>query len=169
MNLFNAMQISASGLQAQRLVINVIATNLANAQTTETGDGGPYRRKEVVLSPVLPDHHFADLLLNKFKAIGHLERTHPGHFSRVDILPGGIDQKQGGVKAEMIIDASDFKMVFDPSHPHADASGYIFLPNINIVEEMVSLMGAVRSYEANVTAFNAAKQMALKALEISAR
>jgi len=109
------------------------------------------------------------LLLNKFKAIGHLERTHPGHFSRVDILPGGIDQKQGGVKAEMIIDASDFKMVFDPSHPHADASGYIFLPNINIVEEMVSLMGAVRSYEANVTAFNAAKQMALKALEISAR
>jgi flagellar basal-body rod protein FlgC len=142
MDLFNAMTVSATGLSAQRTVINVISTNLANAQTTRTEEGGPYRRKQALLSPSAPPASFPNLLSQKMGSA----------------LPG--------VKAEVIEDSSAFKVLHDPSHPDADENGSVALPNVNLMEEMVNLLRATRSYEANVSTFNAAKHMAQKALEI---
>jgi len=166
MDLFKAMGISGSGLNAQRTLINVISMNLANVQTTRTQGGEPYRRRRAVFSHVPGDQGFSDILLTKLEVAGHLLRTHPDHFPQSYFLPWEVDQQQGWVRAEMIEDISGHKMVYDPSHPDADANGYVLLPNINPIEEMVNLLAAIRGYEANVTAFNAAKNMALKALEI---
>ena len=160
------MGISGSGLRAQRALINVISMNLANVQTTRAEGGEPYRRRRAVFSHVPMDQRFSDVLLSKLEIAGHLRRTHPDHFSESYFLPWEMDPAKGWVRAEMIEDASGYKTVYDPSHPDADPSGYVLLPNINTIEEMVDLLGAVRSYEANVTAFNAAKSMIMKALEI---
>jgi len=146
MNLFQSMAISASGLNAQRMATNAISMNLANIQTTWTEEGGPYIRRQAVLSPSPISSGFPKILANV------------------------MDREPVGVKAEIQIDETrDPETIFDPSHPHADENGYVTLPNINVLEEMVALLGAVRSYEANVTAFNAAKSMAMKALEIGSK
>jgi flagellar basal-body rod protein FlgC len=143
MDLFRSMSISASGLNAQRTVINVIAENLANAQTTRTEEGGPYLKKEAVLSTAPLSSNFADLLSYQ------------------------MGQEPMGVKVlDVVEDPNGLQVIYEPSHPDADETGAVLLPNVNIMEEMVSLLSASRSYEANVTAFNAAKGMALKALEI---
>ena len=144
MSFLDSLNISGSGLTAQKLRMQIVAQNLANAATTRTEDGGPYRRKLVVLS----------------------ERNGVGSFS--DELNAAVGSKIGkGVEATAIVDdADDFKVEYDPSHPDADAQGYVRLPNINTVEETVDIMSASRLYEANVTAFNAMKEMAAKALEI---
>lgn len=143
MNLFRAMEISASGLNAQRTVTHVISMNLANIQTTWTEEGGPYVRKQAVLSPSPISSNFSAILASR------------------------LNPELMGVKAEVRVDDTRSpQMVFDPSHPHADENGYVTLPNVNLLEEMIALLAAVRSYEANVTAFNSAKSMMLKALEI---
>jgi flagellar basal-body rod protein FlgC len=145
MDLFKSMDVSASGLNAQRGVLQAIATNLANANTTRTDDGGPYVRRQTVLSPT----------------------PVPSSSPFPQILVGKMNQEALGVKVEVQLDESrDPEIVYDPAHPDADDDGYVALPNVNIVEEMVNMMSAVRSYEANVTAFNAAKSMAMKSLEI---
>jgi flagellar basal-body rod protein FlgC len=143
MDLFKSMGISASGLQAQRVMVNAISTNLANVHTTRTDEGGPYRRKQAIFSTSPLPQNFPELLSTR------------------------MGQQPTGVKAEVVEDFNKKgEMIYDPSHPDADESGVVYLPNVNVVEEMVSLLGAMRSYEANVTAFNTAKQMAMKALEI---
>jgi flagellar basal-body rod protein FlgC len=143
MELFKSMGISASGLQAQRVMVNVVSTNLANVHTTRTAEGGPYRRRQAIFSTSPLPQKFGDLLFVR------------------------MGQQQTGVKAEVVEDY-DRKgtMIHDPSHPDADESGVVSLPNVNAVEEMVALLAAMRGYEANVTAFNTAKTMALKSLEI---
>ncbi|MGQ9646115.1 MAG: flagellar basal body rod protein FlgC [Thermodesulfobacteriota bacterium] len=166
MNLFKAMQVSGSGLHAQRVAINGISMNLANLQTTRAEGGEPYRRRRVVLSSQSADQRFADVLLNKLEVVGHLRRTHRSHFSEAAFSSWEISGADDGVKAELIVDPRGYKMIYDPSHPDADASGYVLMPDINPIEEMVALLMALRSYEANVTAFNAAKTMVLRALEI---
>jgi flagellar basal-body rod protein FlgC len=146
MDLFHSMSISASGLNAQRTVINVIAENLANAHTTRTEEGGPYLKKEAVLSTTPLSSNFADLLAYQ------------------------MGQGPIGVKVvDVVEDPYGLQVIYEPSHPDADETGTVLLPNVNIMEEMVSLLNASRSYEANVTAFNAAKGMALKALEIGSK
>ena len=132
MSMFGGMEISASALTAQRLRMNVTAENLANAETTKTVDGTPYRRKEVTLEAV------------------------PGQ----GVAPGGVQV------AAVTQDQTAGKMVYDPSHPDADAKGYVRMPNVDTVTEMVDLIDAQRSYEANVTAMSASKQMFAKTLEI---
>jgi len=140
MSVFSAMSISASGLTAQRLRMNVISQNIANAGTTRTDEGTPYRRRAVVFQSVSQD--FSSYLSNE-------------------------TQKAGGVRAVAIVDdPSPLKRVYDPEHPDADQDGYVELPNVDTTKEMIDMISASRSYEANVTAFNAAKAMALKALEI---
>ncbi len=166
MDLFKAMGISASGLNAQRVVINGISMNLANVQTTRTEEGVPYQRRRSVLSQTPNALGFSDVLLNRLDVAGHLRRTHLDHFPVSNYAPWEIGLEKGGVKAELIEEGAEYKMIHDPSHPDADAAGYVLLPNINTIEEMVHLLMAVRNYEANVTAFNAAKNMAMKALEI---
>ena len=148
MDLFHSLQISASGLQSQRTVITVIAENMANAQTTRTEEGGPYLRKKAILSPTpIPSGSpFFDLLTLKMGPVAM------------------------GVKVQDIVeDPEGLKTIYDPSHPDADESGLLLLPNVNLMEEMVSLLAASRVFEANVAAFNAAKTMTLKSLDIGNR
>ena len=134
--------VSASGMEAQRFRMNIIASNLANVETTRTESGRAYRRKDIV-----------------FAAQGE------GGFGSV--LQKAIDGAAPGVKvAGVIEDARPLKQVYEPAHPDADANGYVAFPNINVAEEMVNMIAASRSYEANVSAFKATREMALKALEI---
>jgi flagellar basal-body rod protein FlgC len=145
MSMFGSLDVSASGLTAERLRMNVVAENLANAQTTRGANGQPYRRKEVVLSEVGQGGAFGATLAS---AMGTGAR------------PGGVEV------AGIVEDASNFKTVYDPGHPDADAKGYVKMPNVDTVSEMVDLISASRAYEANVTAMQAAKQMFTKTLDL---
>ena len=145
MSLFGGIEISASALTAQRLRMNVTAENLANAQTTRGANGQPYRRKEVVLQEA------------------------PGSFGATlsRAMGGGPATSGGGVRvAGVVEDSTPLKRVYDPGHPDADAQGYVSMPNVDTVTEMVDLISASRAYEANVTAMNAAKQMFARTLEL---
>jgi flagellar basal-body rod protein FlgC len=143
MGMFDALEISASGLTAERMRMNVVAENLANAQTTRGADGQPYRRKEVVLQE---RGGFGAALAGAMAARG---------------------ARAGGVQvAQVAEDQTPLKRVYDPGHPDADAEGYVQMPNVDAVSEMVDLISAQRAYEANVTAMQAAKQMFAKTLEL---
>jgi flagellar basal-body rod protein FlgC len=146
MSMFGGLEISASGLTAQRLRMDVTAENLANAQTTKGADGQPYRRKEVVLREISQGGFGAQLTA----AMG------TGAKSR----PGGVEV------AEIASDQTAGKMVYDPSHPDANAQGYVQMPNVDTVTEMVDLIDSSRAYEANVTAMQASKQMFTKTLDL---
>ena len=148
MSMFGGMEISASALTAQRLRMNVTAENLANAETTKTPDGTPYRRKEVVLAEVQSGGFGSQLA----KAVGA--------GSASGSQPGGVEV------AGITQDQTPGKLVYDPGHPDADAEGYVRMPNVDTVAEMVDLISASRAYEANVTAMNAAKQMFSKTLDL---
>ncbi|MGE5583801.1 MAG: flagellar basal body rod protein FlgC [Bacillota bacterium] len=140
MDLFRNMEISASALTAERLRMDLISDNLANVNTTKTKEGGPYQRKVPVFTEVLDDYMTAE---------------------------GRIVSKPAGVKVLRIEpDGNPPRMVYDPSHPDADANGYVYYPDINPVSEMVNLISASRSYEANVTAFNAAKDIFRASLDL---
>jgi len=141
--MFGGLDISATGMSAERLRMDVVAENLANADTTRGADGLPYRRKEVLL-----------------QAAG----TSP--FERV--LAGvRSDGGMNGVRVEGVVDdQSPLRRVYDPGHPDADAQGYVTMPNVNSVTEMVDLITATRGYEADVQAMNVTKQMFTKTLEI---
>jgi flagellar basal-body rod protein FlgC len=150
MSIFGALDISASGLSAERMRMDVTAENLANAQTTRGANGQPYRRKEVVLQNVQADG-FQSALAN---AAGG--------------MPGmGSSQQAGGVQVAGIAeDPSAPRMVYDPGHPDANAQGYVAMPNVNSVTEMTDLISASRSYEANVTALQTAKTMFSKTFDL---
>lgn len=143
MSFMNGMNISASGMTAQRLRMDIISQNIANVNTTRDENGKPYRRKAVV---------FAEKDITPFGAV--LMKT--------------SGTAGNGVKVTSIVEdkKSAPRKVYDPTHPDADEEGYVTYPNVNIVQEMTDLIDATRSYEANVTAFNATKNMALKGLEI---
>jgi flagellar basal-body rod protein FlgC len=147
MSMFGGLEISASGLTAQRLRMDVTAENLANAQTTKGADGQPYRRKEVVLQEIPQSGGFGAQLS---AAIG-----------------GGSKGAAGGVEvAQIATDKTAGKMVYDPSHPDANAQGYVEMPNVDTVTEMVDLIDSSRAYDANVTAMQASKQMFSKTLDL---
>ncbi len=143
MSFMNGMNVSASGMSAQRLRLDIISQNIANVHTTRDADGNVYRRKTVVFSEkdVTP---FSDILMKSSGTVGN------------------------GVKVTQIAEdtKSAMRRVYDPSHPDSDEDGYVTYPNVNAVQEMTDMISASRSFEANVTAFNATKNMALKALEI---
>ena len=140
MDMFSALRISSSGLSAERLRMDIIADNIANAETTRTPDGGPYKRKVA---------SFEENLTKELNTNNEYETEFKG------------------VKVTKIYeDNSPFKRVYDPSNPDADSKGYVLMPNVNTLNEMVDLISASRSFEANVTAVDAEKQMAAKALEI---
>jgi flagellar basal-body rod protein FlgC len=142
--MFDALNVSATGLTAERLRMDVTAENLANAQTTRGADGQPYRRKEVVLA----------------------ERQGAGSFGAALAGAMGGGAPKGVEVAAITEDQTPLKRVHDPSHPDADADGYVQMPNVDTVSEMVDLISAQRAYEANVTAMQAAKQMFSKTLEL---
>jgi flagellar basal-body rod protein FlgC len=143
MSVISGMNVSASGMSAQRLRMDIISQNIANVNTTRDENGNVYRRQTVIFAEknVTP---FGDILLKTAGTVG------------------------SGVKVTQIAEdtKSELRRVYDPSHPDADEDGYVTYPNVNIVQEMTDLIDATRSYEANITAFNATKSMALKGLEI---
>lgn len=142
MSIFNSMQINASGLTLERLKMDTISTNIANVNTTRTEEGGPYKRKEVL---------FQESLINeRNKLTGQNKKTSSG----VKVI--GIEE-----------DTDDLKVVYNPEHPDADEEGYVMMPNVNMVDEMIALINTQRTYEANVTALNTSKSILKKALEIS--
>ncbi len=143
MNFFDSMAASSAGLSAQRLRMNLISGNLANINTTRTRQGGPYRRKEAVFAAQPVNQSFEQILARRQK------------------------HRLSSVKVTRVVeDRSPAIMKYDPRHPDADGDGYVAMPNINLMEEMVNMISATRSYEANVTALQNARDMALKALEI---
>ncbi len=143
MDLIQTIDIAASGMVAQRTRLNVISMNLANANTTRTDDGTPYRKKTTIF------------------------QTYPMGNSFQNHLRNAREYQIYGVKVTEIVPVpGELKKIFDPAHPDADEKGYVYLPNVNLVQEMVQMLNANRSYEANAAAIRAAKEMALKALEI---
>ena len=161
--ILNAIGISSQGLSVQRAKMNVVAENMANAETTETVEGGPYRRKRVVVAEERPRPEFRTLLK---QADGHLTRTHGAHRKGYG-PPAGRTEQPPTVRMKEVTDPdSSFKLINDPTHPDADEEGYVRMPDIDIIEEMVDMMAATRSYEANTVAISAAKEMARNALDI---
>jgi flagellar basal-body rod protein FlgC len=145
MGLFDALNIAGSGLTAQRLRMDVTAENLANAQSTRGADGQPYRRKEVVLQEA------------QASGFGGQLRA-----AMASSTPAGAGVQVAGITE----DQTPGRRAYDPGHPDADADGYVTLPNVNPVTEMVDLIDASRAYEANVTAMQSAKQMFTKTLDL---
>ncbi|MCX7885550.1 MAG: flagellar basal body rod protein FlgC [Caloramator sp.] len=141
MSMFQVFRISLSGLTAERFRMDLIANNIANAETTRTASGGPYKRKVVTFQENLTRELNKNTLRYEKKPLG--------------VKIGKLEE-----------DNSPLKKVYDPNHPDADRDGYVTMPNVNILNEMVDLIAASRAFEANVTAVNAQKQMAQKALEI---
>lgn len=143
MSFMNGMNVSASGMTAQRLRLDIISQNIANVNTTRDENGNAYHRKMVVFSEK-DDTSFGSILMKTAGSIGN------------------------GVKVTDIAEdtEAELRKVYDPSHPDADKDGYVTYSNVNVVQEMTDMIDATRSYEANVTAFNATKNMALKGLEV---
>jgi len=163
--LFSGLDISASGMHAQRIRQNAISSNLANAETTRTDEGGPYKRQFVVFTA---DSDRRDVrLLNKDVSLDGT-MTKGNHLPiPADDFPRDERFFGNGVNvAEIREDSRPARMIYDPSHPDADESGYVAMPNVNVVEEMTDMISATRAYEANVTAFNATKSMLMQALQI---
>ena len=143
MDFLTALKISSSALSAQRLRMDVISSNLANVSTTRSPEGGPYRRRDVVFS------------------------SQPVTSSFEEVLGSEVDKKLQTVEVvDISVDSGPPKMVYDPRHPDANAQGYVGMPDISVIKEMVNILSATRSYEANVAVVNATKSMAIKALEI---
>ncbi|MCK5072379.1 MAG: flagellar basal body rod protein FlgC [Bacteriovoracaceae bacterium] len=143
MDLLTSLKISASGLAAQKKRMAATSSNIANAQTTKTAEGGPYRPKEVVFG------------------------SEPARESFSEILEGEIDAKAQTVHATEVISTNRPPILkYDPTHPDANDKGYVAYPDINVMKEMANMIEASRAYEANISALNTTKNMALKALEI---
>lgn len=141
MGAFDIFKISASGMKAQRTRMDIVASNLANVQTTSTEEGGPYRKKDVV-----------------FKAID---------VSDDKTFSGTLSRKVEGVNVETVKESDKpFQTVYNPSHPDANSEGYVTFPNVNLMEEMTDMTAAARAYEANVNVLNTTKDMFLKTLEL---
>ncbi len=140
----SGFRIAGSGMSAQRARLNSISSNIANINTTRTPEGGPYRRKDVVFEAVGDAKDFSDMISQK---------------------AGGADFDQVRV-SDIIYDRKAPLMKFEPNHPDANTEGYVAYPNVNLMEEMTNMVQATRSYEANVQAIQATKDMALSALEI---
>ncbi len=145
MSIFNSINISTSGLTAERLRMDIISKNIANANTTRTANGTPYRRQVVVFKTKDTNIPFSE----------HLRQSKEQKSNLTGVEVSSIQE-----------DSSPHKKVYDPGHPDADESGYVLMSNVNIISEMANLISATRAYEANITAVNGAKSMALKALEI---
>ena len=151
MSFFSTLSVSASALTAQRVRQDVIAENIANVDTTRTEDGTPYKRKITL---------FQEIKANDGAFSNYLQKA----MSKSDFTTGG------GVRVSRIVDdESEGTRVYEPGHPDADEDGYLMKPNVNIITEMVNMIAATRSYEANITAMNATKSMIAKTMELTSR
>jgi flagellar basal-body rod protein FlgC len=143
MDILTGMRVSASGLAAQRMRMNTISSNIANVNTTRTPEGGPYRRKDVVLEAMPEAKSFGEILTSQPQR----------DIARVQVTDVAVDRKAPLMK-------------YEPDHPDANEDGYVAYPNINIMEEMANMIQATRAYEANISAMNMTKDMAMSSLEL---
>lgn len=143
MDFMTAMRVSSSGMTAQRTRMNTISSNIANVNTTRTPEGGPYRRKDAIFEAIPEQKTFGEILIDKGDRNLH----------RVQVSDVAVDMKAPLLK-------------YEPDHPDANEDGYVAYPNINLMEEMANMIQATRSYEANISAFNSSKNMALDAIDI---
>ena len=143
MDFLTSMKISSSGLNVQRKLMETVSSNLANIETTRTPEGGPYRRKELVVTALPLEDDFNEILKSE---LGE------------NVLQSMI--------TEIIEDQSEPRLVFNPNHPDANETGYVAMPNVDLMTEMVNLVASTRGFEANVTAMNATKSMAQRAIEL---
>jgi len=160
-NFLSSFDISGYGLSAQRVRVNTISQNIANAQTTRTDEGGPYRRKEVVFKAIDFNKQFNQALNSMTDSARYEDPLNEGDFGK-KVNPAIMSV----VVDKISRDDREPKMKFDPSHPDADANGYVAYPNINPVIEMADLVEATRSYQANVAAFESSKNMANSAISL---
>ena len=160
-NFLNSFDISGYGLSAQRTRVNVISSNIANAQTTRTDEGGPYRRKEVVFKAINFNDYYNKALGEKTNSAKFEDPLNEGDFGKI-VNPAIMSV----VVDKISRDDREPKLKFDPNHPDADTNGYVAYPNINPVIEMADLVEATRSYQANVAAFESAKNMANSAISL---
>jgi len=161
MSFLSSFDISGYGLSAQRARVNAISSNIANAQTTRTDEGGPYRRREVVFKAIDFNDVFNKAIADQTNGVGYsdpLRENEEGLKPNPAIMSVVVDK--------IVRDDSAPKMKYDPSHPDADANGYVAYPNINPVIEMADLVEATRSYQANVAAFESAKTMVTSAISL---
>ncbi len=158
-----AIDISATGLSAMRRRMNAIASNIANVETTRTEEGGPYRRREVIMQEGPEPVGFPFILR---KSSGRLAVTNRRHLQDVYGRTPEDREPLHGVEGNVQISNEPPRLVYDPTHPDADESGYVAMPNINVIEEMVDLIVATRAYEANLTVIQADKELAKEALNI---
>lgn len=141
---FASMSISAQGMTAQRRRMDTVAQNIANADSTHTAEGGPYRRRQVVFEAIKPEQSF--------------DTVFRGAMQQHDLR---------GVRVTKVVkDKSPFREVYNPSHPDADANGIVKMPNVNPVQEMVDMNAAARSFEANISAMQTSKQMFMRSLDL---
>jgi flagellar basal-body rod protein FlgC len=157
---FNGFNISAKGMSVQRKKMDLVAENIANMETTKTESGKPYQRKFLVVNA---DNKQANIQLKENSI--QLRTTNPEHFRNEVELQTNI-QSDSMIRTNETEDSSAGSMVYMPGHPDANEKGYVLMPNVNIITEMVDMIAASRGYESNLTAFNASKQMAKDSLEI---
>lgn len=146
MSIFNSINISSSGLTAERTRMDIISKNIANANTTRTSSGSPYRRQMAVFQ--------------------ENNKTSFSDYLSLYSNSNGLSDKAGVKISAIVEDKSPFKKVYDPGHPDANEEGYVNMPNVDVVKEMVDMISATRAYEANITSINSSKTMAMKALNI---
>lgn len=161
--LLNSIEISSAGMSVQRARMNVTAQNIANAETVETREGGPYRRKRVQLIEKQDGGNFNSYLKQANTSLSRTDSRHIGGHPR---RTGDKYNVSSVEMKEIQEDNNSFRLVHDPSHPNADEDGFVRMPDIEIVNEMVDMLSASRAYEANASAIAAAKNMAEEALKI---
>ena len=155
MSLFTIFQIASQGMSAQRERLEAATSNLANAHTTRTAEGGPYRRRDVIFETIVveePRPTFGEALNSLFP--------------QGSVFPGPQASPQGVQSTSRLAPANEVTMRYQPDHPDADANGYVALPDVDPLEETVNMISAARSFEANATAFNTAKEMARASIKL---
>ena len=163
MQIFDTLDISSSGLSAQRRKLTAIASNLANVDTTRTDEGGPYKRRRVVMLEAPKMTKFSTML---DQAENRLRVTDLRHRPEGEPRPGEFFVGSGVLSQEVREESVKPRMVYDPNHPDAREDGMVLYPDVNTITEMVDMIAASRAYEANITVMNAAKDMANRALDI---
>jgi len=161
--ILNAIKIASQGLSVQRARMNAVAENIANAETVETEQGGPYRRRRVIVKANRKENAFSTLMRESSLKLARTSARHIG----AGPLRLNKREDDAAVTMKTVTDPeSSYRLVYDPSHPMADEQGYVKMPDVEIVNEMVDMMAASRAYEANTIVIASAKQMAKNALDI---
>jgi len=162
--IFSSIEISGSGMSVQRRKMNIVAENIANAETTKTQEGEPYRRKRLEVASDADRLPFQTVLE---RSLTSLTLTNQKHLSELPTAMGNYETVEKANGEEVVTEGDEaFRLIYDPSHPDANAQGYVKMPDIEIINEMVDMMSANRAYEANANAVGASKEMIKNALDI---